>query len=101
MRIDILGVAPLLDSSIIPRPVVICVLLPRAKVTPVKRNDWLGFSVTAIIPTPEPVLGVSSRMIVPSLIVGLPAGPEIVVAPCIVIPLVIFSRAVQLNVPAG
>jgi hypothetical protein len=33
--------------------------------------------------------------------VGLQEGPTIVVAPCSVIPFVIFRREVQLNVPAG
>ena len=76
-------------------------VIPGANVSPVKRNDWFERIVALIMPVPVPVLGVLSRMIVPSLIVGLLAGPEIAVAPCIVIPLVIFSRAVQLNVPAG
>jgi len=76
------------------------VLVPGTKVIPVKRNDFPGGIWAKRIPI-VPLRGVLSRMIVPSLIVGLLAGPEIVVAPCIVIPLVIISRAVQLNVPAG
>lgn len=40
-------------------------------------------------------------MIVASVTVGLLEGPTIVVAPCSVIPFVIFRREVQLNLPAG
>ena len=78
------------------------VLLPGEKVIPVKRKDWFERIATLIMPLPEPVLRVSSLMIVASSIVGLSLpAPLIVVAPCSVIPFVISKREVQLNVPAG
>jgi hypothetical protein len=79
------------------------VLLPDAKVNPVNRNDWLECISALIMPnTLPPRLGVSSLMIVPSVIVGLAVPASvIVVAPCNVIDFVIFRREVHVNVPAG
>jgi len=77
------------------------VLVPCLKVSPVSQKDWVGFTVADIMPAPVPLLGVLSSMIVASVTPGLLDGPAIVVAPCSVIPFVIFRREVQLNVPAG
>ena len=55
-----------------------------------------------IIPPVVWFLAVLSLIIVASVILGKPVpAPVIVVAPCSVIPFVIFRCEVQLNVPAG
>src|SRR5580692_7570703 len=77
------------------------VLPPYLKVIPVSRKDWLAFSSADIMPAPGPLLGVSSRIIVASVTVGLQDVPTTFVAPWSVIPFVIFRTEGQLNVPAG
>ena len=71
-------------------------------VTPVNRNDCVDVIVALATPDCAVFLGELSWMIVASMIVGLlvPA-PVIVVWPCNVIPFVMFTREVQLNVPIG
>jgi len=97
----VLGDAPLLSKWIAPLLLAYVVLLPGEKVIPLKRNDWLGPIVTLIMPASGPLLGVSSLIIVASVIVGLLVVPVIVVVPCSVIPFVISKLRDQLNVPAG
>ena len=77
-------------------------MVPGEKVIPLKRNDWLGLRPTLIMKAPEPLLGVSSLMIVRSLVIGVAVpAPVIVVCPLSVIPLVIETPVNHVNVPAG